>query len=102
MDGGAWWAAVYGVAQSWTRLKQLSSSSSRYMHACQVASVVSDSLQRYGLWPASLLCLWDSPGKDAGVGCHALLQVNLPDPRIEPASPVASALQADSLLLSHW
>ena len=28
MDGGAWWAAVYGVAQSRTRLKQLSSSSS--------------------------------------------------------------------------
>ena len=25
---GAWWAAVYGVAQSWTRLKWLSSSSS--------------------------------------------------------------------------
>ena len=24
-DGGAWWAAIYGVAQSWTRLKQLSS-----------------------------------------------------------------------------
>ena len=28
-DGGAWWAAVYGVAQSRTWLKQLSSSSSR-------------------------------------------------------------------------
>ena len=28
-DGGAWWAAVYGVAQSRTRLKRLSSSSSR-------------------------------------------------------------------------
>ena len=28
MDGGAWWAAVHGVAQSRTRLKQLSSSSS--------------------------------------------------------------------------
>ena len=26
---GAWWAAVYGVSQSWTRLKRLSSSSSR-------------------------------------------------------------------------
>jgi len=25
MDIGAWWAAVYGVAQSWTRLKRLSS-----------------------------------------------------------------------------
>ena len=21
-DGGAWWAAIYGVAQSWPRLKQ--------------------------------------------------------------------------------
>ena len=27
-DDGAWWAAVYGVAQSRTRLKRLSSSSS--------------------------------------------------------------------------
>ena len=27
-DRGAWWAAVYGVAQSWTRLTRLSSSSS--------------------------------------------------------------------------
>ena len=26
-DEGAWWAAVHGVAQSWTRLKRLSSSS---------------------------------------------------------------------------
>ena len=26
-DGRAWWAAVYGVAQSQTRLKRLSSSS---------------------------------------------------------------------------
>ena len=25
MDGGAWYAAVHGVPQSWTRLKQLSS-----------------------------------------------------------------------------
>ena len=28
-DGGAWWAAISGVPQSWTRLKWLSSSSSR-------------------------------------------------------------------------
>ena len=27
-DGGAWWAAVYGVAQSRTRLRRISSSSS--------------------------------------------------------------------------
>ena len=28
-DRGAWWAAFYGVVQSWTQLKRLSSSSSR-------------------------------------------------------------------------
>ena len=28
VDGGAWWAAVYGVTQSWTQLKRLS------IHAC--------------------------------------------------------------------
>ena len=28
-DGGAWWAAIYGVAQSRTLLKRLSSSSSK-------------------------------------------------------------------------
>ena len=30
-DGGAWWAAVYGVTQSWTRLKRLSSSIFYYL-----------------------------------------------------------------------
>ena len=44
------------------------------MHVCWDTSVVSNSLQPYWLWPARLLCLWDSPGKITGVGCHALLQ----------------------------
>ena len=39
-DGRAWRAAIYGVAQSWTRLKQLSSSSSS-MHAVVHGSVKS-------------------------------------------------------------
>ena len=25
-------------------------------------------------WTVTCLCLWDSPGKNTGVGCHALLQ----------------------------
>ena len=33
MDKGAWWAAVYGVAQSRTLLKRLSSSSSSHAHS---------------------------------------------------------------------
>ena len=32
-DGEAWWTAVYGVTQSWTRLKWLSSSSSSILYS---------------------------------------------------------------------
>ena len=38
-DGGAWWAAVYGVSQSRTRLKRLSSSSSSSMVILKQSSV---------------------------------------------------------------
>ena len=37
-------------------------------------SVVSNSLQPHGLYPARLLCPWNSPDKETGVGCHFLLQ----------------------------
>ena len=43
-DGGAWWAAVYGVAQSRTRLKRLSSRSSllrRLLSGCRERGLLS-------------------------------------------------------------
>ena len=36
-------------------------------------SVVSHSLQTYGLWLTRLLCPWNSPGKNTGVDSHSLL-----------------------------
>ena len=36
-------------------------------------SVVSDSLWPHGLEPTRLFCLWNSPGKNNGVGSHPLL-----------------------------
>ena len=44
--------------------------------------------------PARLLCQWDSPGKNTGVGCHFILPGDFLNPGIEPRSP---ALQVDSL-----
>ena len=38
-DGEAWWAAVFGVAQGQTRLKQLSSSSSRWLKTTEMYSI---------------------------------------------------------------
>ena len=37
-------------------------------------SVGSDPLQFHGLQPTRLLCPWNSPGKNTGVGSHSLLQ----------------------------
>ena len=37
-------------------------------------SVMFDSLQIHGLQPTILLCLWNFPGKNTGVGCHFLFQ----------------------------
>ena len=41
---------------------------------CVSRSVLSNSLQSCALWSTRLLCPWDFPGKNTGVGCHALLQ----------------------------
>ena len=40
----------------------------------ETCSAVSDSSRSHGLQPTRFLCLWNFPGKNTGVGCHALLQ----------------------------
>ena len=41
--------------------------------------------QPHGLQPAGLLCPWDLPGKNTGVGCHFLLQGIFPTQRWNPS-----------------
>ena len=41
---------------------------------CEIASVLSDSVQPHSRQPTRLPRPWDSPGKNTGVGCHFLLQ----------------------------
>ena len=43
------------------------------VHACSVASIMSNSLWPQGPWPTRFFHPRDSPGKNIGVGCHALL-----------------------------
>ena len=40
--------------------------------------VMSNSLGPHGLFPTRLLCPWNSPDKNTGVGCHSLLQEIFP------------------------
>ena len=41
---------------------------------CVCSISLSDSLWPHGQQPARLLCPWNFPGKNSGVGCHLLLQ----------------------------
>ena len=54
-------------------------------------------------WTAAprLLCPWDFPGKDTGVGCHFLLQGNLPKLEINLAI-IWSVTQIQQLVLEQW
>ena len=49
---------------------------------CVCRSVMSHSLRPQGLYPARLLCPWDSPGKNTGAGCHSLVQGIFPAQRL--------------------
>ena len=55
-------------------------------------------LQPCGLWPARLLCPWDFPGKNTGLGCYFFIQGIFPTQR---SNPRLLHWQADSLPLSH-
>ena len=56
-------------------------------------ALMSRSLGPHGLLSPRLLCPWDSPGKNTGVGCHTL------PPGMEPTSPTSPAL-ADGFFTS--
>ena len=87
-DGGAWWAAVYGVAQSWTRLKQLSSSSMDWSTPAHYFSLSSQSLLKpmsiESVMPSSHLIL-----------CHPLLL-------LPPIFPSIWVFSNESILCMRW
>ena len=58
VDGGAWWAAVHGAAQSWTRLKRLS------MHALEREMATRSSILAWRI-PGM-----EEPGGLPSVGSH--------------------------------
>jgi len=87
-DGGAWWAAVYGVTQSWTRLKQLSSSSMDWSTPAHYFSLSSQSLLKpmsiESVMPSSHLIL-----------CHPLLL-------LPPIFPSIRVFSSESALRIRW
>ena len=125
-DRGAWQAIVHRVAQSWNKLSHsgmlelirtnlyfqefsklvvdsLKPTTSvfisrKLLFSC---SVVSDCLQPHGLYPARLLCPWNFPCENTGVGCHFLLQWIFLTQRSSPHLLHFLHWHVDSLPRSH-
>ena len=94
-DGGAWWAAVYEVAQSRTRLKRLSSSSSS--KACKCFSACASQSPRFSL-DCKQFPLWATGG--AGDTAAAL---RFPAVINDPRTPAVLKHRGLGLFQSpHW
>ena len=81
-DGGAWWAAVYGIAQSRTRLKQLSSSSVQqhvrswmsvpYPHGSEGFSLVAQTVKNLpAIWETWVWSLGREDPLEKGMATHS-------------------------------
>ena len=103
MDGGTLWAAIYGVTQSRTRLKRLSSSSSSLIYASLMAQLEKNllamqekvkvkSLSRVQLFATPWTVAYQAPlsmgfsRQQYWSGLPFPSPGDLPDPGIEPGS----------------
>ena len=69
MDGGAWWAAIYGVAQSRTRLKSMGSL--RVGHDWATSLSLFTFMHWRRKWqPTPVFLLGESQGRGSLVGCR--------------------------------
>ena len=104
-----WWRAWRKGSSIWLQNLKGLGPSGRTREAWAAAETVSPSSRTGSVWVAAALwlpshvqlfaALWtvacqapvhgDSPGKNTGVGCYALLQGNLPDLGIKPVSRVS-------------
>ena len=75
MDRGGWRTTVQGVAKEsdTTEVTERAHTHTHTQHSSDFYLFLD------GLQPARLLCPWDFPGKDTGVGCHFLLHGIFPE-----------------------
>jgi len=106
IDGGGWGATVHGVTNSQTRMNNTHTHTHTHTES-EHCSVVCNSLRLHGLQPARLLCPWNSPGKNTGVGCHSdipkslwWLQQKLTQ-QCQPSNWTACIRQVRSLIYSY-
>ena len=85
----------YSAIKAW-RSDTLYNMDESWKH-CVLSRLSCDSLWLHALQPARLLCPRDSPGKNTGMSCHALLQGIFPTQGSNPSLSCLLHWQAGSL-----
>ena len=85
-DGGAWWAAVYGVTQSQTQLMRLSSSSSSMFHHIHCLNDMTvPPYTRLGIDVLVSIPTRPAPAPSGTGGCYKLTLQQCPPPAWSPS-----------------
>ena len=92
-DGGAWWAAVYGVAQNLTRLKRLSSSSNLYLPLFNFAYLFFLSFLSFPLNWSDLVAAAEGYGNQYWPICSSIPAWGNPSLTEKPGRPQATGSQ---------
>ena len=106
-DGGAWWAAVYGVTQSQTQLKWLSSSiANPYQRLLddQVHCQWMEYFQRKLFWAVALnigLKIFSKPCCKQ-IGCHPSFVVPLTEYRQSRFNMILKGPRSFRIVSEHW
>ena len=100
-NGGAWWTPVYGVAQSWTRLRWLSSSSSLNDRGLRILSLqdkllLSRNSKRFSEWGDPSWRNYEWSWSAGSVMCGAFISRDLPQP-----SPVILSMDITQAIFSN-
>ena len=93
-----WLRKVHGIQFCLIATRRVLLTTSVHAFAC---SVLSYSFWHHELQPARLLCPWDFPGKNIGVGSHFFLQRIVLTQGLNPSLLHLQHWQADSLPLRH-
>ena len=87
-----------------TLMPTVPSNDEKQKRLCALAWVHAEScptLWSHGLWSARLLCQWDSPAENTGVGCHFLFLGIFPTQGSNPCLLCLLHWQVGSLLLCY-
>ena len=94
-----YWEKMTKILLFWFSYMKIQSELNYRLTCVRACSDVYNSLRSYELMPTRLLCPWEFPGMDTGMGCHFLFQTIFPT---QGSSPHLCISCIGRQFLYHW